>query len=135
MVSRIGTTDSAKKSCGARRGYGVGTDLIQVDAALPTGFVRVAVDDAGNPTTRFSRPARGTPSRRPTRCSVAQRTRAQIVFGTLAQRHAISRGTIERLWDTKALMVFDGEPASSLRRPRDRPAVTPPRRRREDLRS
>src|SRR5687768_12633684 len=30
-----------------------------------------------------------------------------IVFGSLAQRNPVSRRTIERLWDTDALMVFD----------------------------
>jgi fructokinase len=30
-----------------------------------------------------------------------------IVFGSLAQRHATSRSTIERLWESEALMVFD----------------------------
>jgi len=87
--------------------YGVGTDLIQVDAALPTGFVRVAVDDAGNPDYEILAPS-AWDAIAPTDALLSRAADARaIVFGTLAQRHAISRGTIERLWDTKALMVFD----------------------------
>src|SRR5206468_3187463 len=38
-----------------------------------------------------------------------------IVFGSLAQRHETSRRTIERLWESEALMVFD----ANLRPPHD----------------
>jgi fructokinase len=107
MVSRIGGDRLGDEVMRRAVRYGVGTDLIQVDAELPTGFVRVSVDDAGNPGYEILAPA-AWDAIAPTEALLSRAAKARaIVFGTLAQRHAISRGTIQRLWDTDALMVFD----------------------------
>ncbi|MEO6527052.1 MAG: carbohydrate kinase [Gemmatimonadaceae bacterium] len=107
MVSRVGADRLGDEVLRRAARYGVGVDLIQVDTALPTGFVRVQVDDAGNPGYDILAPSawdaietsEGLLSR-------AGKARA-IVFGTLAQRDERSRRTIQRLWDASALMVFD----------------------------
>jgi fructokinase len=88
--------------------YGVGTDLVQVDSALPTGFVRVTIDGAGNPEYEIVEPAAWDA----VAASDALLRRAAdaraVVFGSLAQRSATTRGTIERLLlETRALKVFD----------------------------
>jgi fructokinase len=107
MVSRIGDDRLGDEVLRRAARYGVGADLIQVDPTLPTGFVRVNVDESGNPAYEILEPAAwDTIAPTPTLLSRAARARA-IVFGTLAQRHPISRGTIQRLWDMKALMVLD----------------------------
>ena len=49
MVSRVGDDRLGEEVIRRAERYGGGVDLIQVDPALPTGFVRVAVDDDGNP--------------------------------------------------------------------------------------
>jgi len=107
MVSRIGNDRLGDEVLRRATRYGVGGDLVQVDDVLPTGFVRVDVDDSGNPTYEILEPAAWdaiTPT--PSLLARAADARA-IVFGTLAQRHDVSRLTIQRLWDTEALMVLD----------------------------
>jgi fructokinase len=107
MVSRIGDDRLGDEVLRRAARYGVGVDLVQVDPALPTGFVRVSIDDSGNPDYEILEPA-AWDAIAPSESLLARAARARaIVFGTLAQRHAISRSTIQRLWDTDALMVFD----------------------------
>src|SRR3954463_5984516 len=109
MVSRVG--DDRLGDEGLRRAtrYGVGVDLVQVDAALPTGFVRVRVDERGNGNYEICEPA-AWDAIEATELLLARAARARaIVFGSLAQRKATTRATIERLWSvaTDTLMVFD----------------------------
>jgi fructokinase len=107
MVSRIGDDRLGDEVLRRAVRYGVGVDLIQLDPKLPTGFVRVSVDDSGNPEYDIVEPAAwDTIAVTDALLRHAANARA-IVFGTLAQRHATSRRTIQRLWDTDALMVFD----------------------------
>lgn len=107
MVSRIGDDRLGDEVLRRAARYGVGTDLVQVDSVLPTGFVRVKVDDAGNPGYEILGPA-AWDAIAPSDPLLRRAARARaIVFGSLAQRSAISRDTIQRLWETEALMVFD----------------------------
>jgi sugar/nucleoside kinase (ribokinase family) len=98
--------------------YGVGTDLIQVDPLLPTGFVRVHVDEGGNGSYEICAPV-AWDAIEATETLLARAARARaIVFGSLAQRNATTRATIERLWEVasdQALMVCD----VNLRPPHD----------------
>ncbi|MDQ6635109.1 MAG: carbohydrate kinase [Gemmatimonadota bacterium] len=107
MVSRVGSDRLGQEALRRAARYGVGVDLVQVDDTLPTGFVSIAVDDAGIPTYEIVAPAAwdaiGVSDALLARAAKAR----AIVFGSLAQRHATSRHTIERLLDTKALKVFD----------------------------
>jgi fructokinase len=67
VVSRVGADQLGEEALRRARGHGVAADLVQVDPALPTGFVRVALDGGGTrPTTSSSR-RRGTRSSTPTR--------------------------------------------------------------------
>lgn len=107
MVSRIGDDRLGEEILRRAARYGVATDLIQVDAALPTGFVRVSLNDAGVADYEIVAPAAWDAiSLTDDLLARAERARA-IVYGSLAQRNAITRVTIERLWDSDALMVFD----------------------------
>ena len=107
MVSRIGDDRLGEEILRRAARYGVGSDLIQVDASLPTGFVRVAVDASGNPAYEICEPA-AWDAIAPTEALLARAAKARaIVFGSLAQRQAVTRATIERLWDSTAMMVFD----------------------------
>ncbi|HUQ45301.1 MAG TPA: carbohydrate kinase [Gemmatimonadaceae bacterium] len=107
MVSRIGGDRLGDEVLRRAVRYGVGVDLMQVDPALPTGFVRVVVNEAGEPSYEILEPS-AWDAIAPTPALLARAATARaIVFGTLAQRHATSRRTIERLWETKALMVLD----------------------------
>lgn len=57
MVSRIGNDRLGDEVARRAARYGVGSDLLQVDDALPTGFARVDVDESGNPTYEILVPA------------------------------------------------------------------------------
>jgi fructokinase len=107
MISRVGADRLGEEVVQRLTRYGIGTELIQVDPALPTGFVSVTLDAQGNATYDIVAPAAwdaiestGAVLRR------AASARA-IVFGSLAQRAVTTRDTVERLWDTPALKVFD----------------------------
>ncbi len=107
MVSRVGNDRLGDEVLRRAVRYGVGVDLIQVDPALPTGFVRVNVDETGNPGFEILEPS-AWDAIEPTDALLARAAAARaIVFGTLAQRAELSRRTIRCLWDTQALMVYD----------------------------
>ena len=107
MVSRVGRDHLGDEVLRRAARFGVGTDLIEVDPELPTGFVRVDVDDAGNARFEIVEPA-AWDAIAPSEALLARAARARaIVFGTLAQRNARSRRTIEQLWDSPGLKVFD----------------------------
>jgi fructokinase len=109
MVSRVGDDRLGDEVLRRAVRYGVGVDLVQTDPALPTGFVRVHVDGRGNGSYEICEPAAWDAiDAAESLLTRAARARA-IVFGSLAQRHATTRATIERLWTVgaSALMVFD----------------------------
>lgn len=115
MVSRVGADRLGEEALQRLARFGVGTELVQVDPALPTGFVRVAVDDAGHARYDILGPAAWDAIETGEELLDRAGTARAIVFGSLAQRGPVTRGTIERLWDTKALRVFD----ANLRPPHD----------------
>jgi fructokinase len=115
MVSRVGHDRLGEEIQRRATRYGVAVDLLQVDETLPTGFVRVSLDDAGTPAFEIIAPAAWDAiALNDQLLERAAKARA-IVFGSLAQRHATTRATIERLWKGDALMVFD----ANLRTPYD----------------
>jgi fructokinase len=118
MVSRVGDDRLGDEVLRRAARYGVGTDLIQVDPLLPTGFVRVHVDERGNGSYEICEPV-AWDAIEATETLLARAARARaIVFGSLAQRNATTRATIERLWKVashQALMVCD----VNLRPPHD----------------
>jgi fructokinase len=119
MVSRVGADHLGDEVVRRATRYGVGTDLIQIDPTLPTGFVRVAIDEEGNAKFEIVEPVAWDAIEPNAELLTRAASARAIVFGTLAQRNALSRKTIERLWDTKALMVFD----ANLRPPHSDRAV------------
>ena len=107
MVSRVGDDHLGEEAVRRAARFGVGTELIEVDPELPTGFVRATLDDEGNARYEIVEPVAWdaiAPSDALLRRAADARA---IVFGSLAQRGAVTRRTIERLWQTPALMVFD----------------------------
>ena len=96
--------DEAVRRAGA---YGVATDLVQVHPTLPTGFVRATLDDAGEARYEILGPS-AWDAIEATDALVRRAAAARaIVYGSLAQRDARTRATLERLWRSRALKVFD----------------------------
>lgn len=107
MVSRIGDDRLGAEIVARATRYGVTVDLMQVDAQLPTGFVDVTLDESGVPAFNIVAPA-AWDAIATSEALLARATAARaIVFGSLAQRQAVTRATIEQLWKSDALMVFD----------------------------
>ena len=115
MVSRIGDDRLGEEILRRASRYGVAVDLVQVDATLPTGFVRVSLDATGTPDFEIIAPAAWDAIALTDKLLKRASKARAIVFGSLAQRHATTRATIKRLWDNEALMVFD----ANLRAPFD----------------
>jgi fructokinase len=115
LVSRVGADLLGEEVRRRLAWYGVGADLVQDDPALPTGFVRVSLDEAGAATFEIVEPA-AWDAIEATDALLARAAEARmIVFGSLAQRGAVTRATIESLWDAGAPLAFD----VSLRPPHD----------------
>jgi len=129
MVSRVGTDPLGDEVVRRAAQYGIATDLLQVDPHLPTGLVRVTMRDATDPAYEIVQPAAWdhiAPSDGLVRRAADARA---IVFGTLAQRGATSRGTIERLLASNTLKVLD----VNLRPPHDESEIVRASLRRADV--
>ncbi len=107
MVTRVGADQLGDEARRRAARFGVSTDLVQVDASLPTGFVRVSVANDGAPAYDILEPAAwDNLETTPTLLHRADAAQA-IVFGTLAQRSGVTRDTLRRMLDTRALKVLD----------------------------
>jgi fructokinase len=119
MVSRVGADRLGDEAVRRAQGYGVATDLVQVDPDLPTGLVNATIDESGEAKyVIVDGVAWDAIEPHETLLARAEQA-AAIVFGSLAQRQSTTRRTIERLWEGRALMVFD----VNLRPPYEDPAV------------
>lgn len=107
MVSRVGVDRLGEEAMRRAVSYGVATDLIQIDAELPTGFVRATVDGAGEARYEILAPAAWDAIEHTDALAARAAAARCVVFGSLAQRQPMSRRTLERLWKSKAMMVFD----------------------------
>ena len=117
--SRVGRDHLGDEALRRLSRYGLSTDLIQVDPALPTGFVIVELDPQGVPSYDIVSPAAWDAMEPESRLIAAARAARALVYGTLAQRGACSRETIRRLWNAASLPVCD----VNLRPPHDDPEV------------
>jgi fructokinase len=107
IVTRIGADQLGDEAYRRVARYGVGTDLLQVDPLLPTGFVRVSVAEDGNAQYHIVEPA-AWDNLETTRMLIERAAAAQaVVFGTLAQRSSITRETLRRILETRTLKVLD----------------------------
>jgi fructokinase len=107
MISRVGTDRLGEEARVRVVRFGVGTDLVQDDPTLPTGFVRVAVGEDGNAEYDIVAPAAWDNIETTTDLLARAASAQAIVFGTLAQRSAVTRNTIQRVLETRALKVLD----------------------------
>ncbi|PQJ34926.1 hypothetical protein BSZ35_10245 [Salinibacter sp. 10B] len=107
FVSRVGNDVLGDEALRRLRVYGLETDLMQVDDTLPTGFVRVALDDGGEPDYEIVEPAAWDAITLSDPLQQRGERAAAVVFGSLAQRAGTSRQTIQALCETNALRIFD----------------------------
>jgi fructokinase len=119
MVSRVGQDRLGSEALQRLARNGIATDLVQVDPALPTGFVSVTVDADGIPAYDIVEPAAWDHIELRDGVLARAERAAAVVFGCLAQRNAVSRATIARLCEVDVPKVFD----VNLRPPYDTPEI------------
>lgn len=107
FASRVGDDRLGAETLRRLPVLGVEPDLVQQDESLPTGFVEVSLDETGEPEYEIIEPVAWdalalTPEWR----QQAEESEA-LVFGSLSQRSATSRQTIQRLCQDGVTKVFD----------------------------
>jgi fructokinase len=107
MVSRVGADRLGEEAIERLAREGVGTELIQVDSTLQTGFVKVVLGTEGVAEYDIVRPVAWDALELTDELLQRADQAEMIVFGTLAQRSLITRYSIERLWETDARLVYD----------------------------
>lgn len=115
IVSRVGADRLGTEALQRIEAQGIATGLIQRDPALETGFVSVTMTPGGIPSYGVIAPAAW--DRIELEEGLLERTAraSAMVFGSLAQRDAVSRLTIEQLCAVDTFKVFD----VNLRPPHD----------------
>ncbi|MCZ7645339.1 MAG: carbohydrate kinase [Planctomycetota bacterium] len=131
FLSRVGDDELGREIGRRLARRELDLDLLQIDPVLPTGFVRVDLDEKGSPSFEILAPAAWDALAAEAALEEAASEAAAIVFGSLAQRDERSRGTLETLLEPRAgcLRVFD----VNLRPPYDRREVVEASLKRSDL--
>jgi len=107
FVSRLGDDRLGREALRRMRARGLGTDLMQIDDALPTGFVRVELDNTGTPDYDILKPVAWDAIAHTAPLGRHAEHADALVYGSLAQRTPTSRQTIQRLCEAEVLRVFD----------------------------
>lgn len=101
LISRVGGDDPGREILERLQEIGFSIEGIQMDIINPTGQMEVKLDDKGVPEFRI------LPDRAfdyieydPTIEALAGEDIAMIYFGTLAQRHSVSAGTLGKIFET-----------------------------------
>lgn len=107
FVSRVGDDllgEEALRRVGAR---GLDLEPIQIDETLPTGFVRVGLDEPDEPDYEIIEPAAWDAIALTDRLHRRVDRAGALVYGSLAQRAEVSRTTIRSLCKADILTVLD----------------------------
>lgn len=108
VASRVGDDRLGREALRRLRAQGLDASLVQRDDTLPTGFVQVALDaETDEPDYEIVEPAAWDAIAQTASLTRRAEHAEALVYGSLAQRAEGSRRTIQRLWDTDALCVFD----------------------------
>ena len=107
FVSRVGDDRLGKEALRRRRIRGLNTDLMQIDASLPTGFVQVEAGETSEPDYNILEPAAWDAITFTDALAQHAEHAAALVYGSLAQRAPTSRQTLQRLCEAEVLCVFD----------------------------
>ncbi len=110
VLSRVGQDERGKKIVAILTDSGVKTDWIQWDQVHPTGYVTVDTSIPNQPRFTIHEDVAWDYMELSPVWQEAVESAAAVCFGTLAQRHSVSRSTIRSLLNgqkEKRLVVFD----------------------------
>ncbi|MFZ4483118.1 MAG: PfkB family carbohydrate kinase [Chthoniobacterales bacterium] len=96
LVSRVGSDARGARLQAWLEQIGVDVSALTVDAAQPTGFVRVSISDRG-PAYEIAAPAAWDFLRADAAARAAVCSAGVVVLGTLGQRHPVARAAIRQL--------------------------------------
>jgi fructokinase len=100
LVSRIGNDDLGKRLLHEAAARGVQTDYIQIDDRRPTGTVQVTVSPSGDPSYEILEGVAWDHLEFDEALERLSADCSAVCFGTLAQRSATTRETIQRFLST-----------------------------------
>ena len=107
FVSRVGDDRLGREALRRMRARDLGTDLMQIDDTLPTGFVQVELGNTGEPDYDILEPAAWDAITYTDALGQHAEHADALVYGSLAQRAFTSRQTIQQLCEAEVLRVFD----------------------------
>lgn len=119
IASSVGDDRLGLEARRRMRWKGMSDDLVQVTRDYPTGLVEVTVDTEGVPDYTIVEPVAWDHIRRTEELVDRVADARALVFGSLAQRSSVSRDTIQQLYRSDTVTVFD----VNLRPPFDSRAV------------
>ncbi len=105
MVSRLGSDDLGRQALDKVSSLGMETKFLQIDQKLPTGTVKVSFDENNNPDYLIVPDVAYDRIELTDDLVAAAETADCLCFGTLVQRSAKTRRTLEQLIATAAKSV------------------------------
>lgn len=107
LVSAVGNDRLGQEAIRRVARRGVDVSLVQLDREHPTGFVEATIDASGDATYRILESVAWDHIVLGPDVRDAVAHAAMVVIGSLAQRHAVSRATIETVERGSTPVVFD----------------------------
>jgi fructokinase len=107
LVSAVGDDRLGHEAVRRVARTGVDVSLVQIDHDHPTGFVEATIDAAGDATYRIIESVAWDHITLEPAVRDAVSRASAVVIGSLAQRHAVSRATIETIERGTTPVVFD----------------------------
>ncbi len=119
FASKVGDDQPGQELRAFLASSGLETTLIDTDPELPTSKVLVHLDGSNNASYEICEPVAWDNLRPSPALAKAAAAAGIIIFGTLASRNSVTRGTLHHLLEGDALRVID----INLRKPYDRQEV------------
>ena len=116
IASKVGNDEAGRELVAFLNSSGVSTDLVEVDAYLPTSQVFVHLDENNNATYEICEPVAWDNLTLTDALVKRAQESGLFIYGSLASRNPVSRDTIFRLLDSDAIRLID----INLRKPYDR---------------
>jgi fructokinase len=107
LLSRVGADPQGRELLAFMTDKGLSTESVQVDEHQPTGIVEVDTADPAAPVFDIVMPVAWDFIDADEYFRKIDRTADVLVFGSLAARHDVSRGSLFRLLEKASLRVFD----------------------------
>lgn len=107
IITRVGPDELAVKTLDKITELGLSSKGVQKDGEYPTGQVVVTIGPNHEPRFDIVDPAAWDNIDLEKALQVADEEPFYLIFGTLAQRHAVSRTTIRALWKRASVRFYD----------------------------